>query len=290
MAAIMIPAFQKDQALLDDIHAASEADDELHLWWLGQSGFLVKHCGQFVLIDPYLSDSLTLKYAATDKPHVRMTERCMAPEQLGFVQLVLSSHQHTDHFDEATLGPLSEVAEGLVGLFPAAEREKVEKRMPEAKIEWWGFSDGDLYQGKHFRVEFVAAAHNEIDRDEWGNCRCLGFIVSCGPFRFYHSGDTLWHDQLLPALLEGPLDLALVPINGNEASRRVSGNLNGTEAAMLAKAAGAAMAVPHHFEGFEFNTASPEEFITACQRVQQPHHVMRCGERLTLKARSTDLL
>ena len=30
--------------------------------------------GKRVLIDPYLSDSLDKKYAATDKPHTRMSE------------------------------------------------------------------------------------------------------------------------------------------------------------------------------------------------------------------------
>ncbi|MGZ9225209.1 MAG: hypothetical protein ACXW4M_06595 [Anaerolineales bacterium] len=49
------------------------------------------------MIDPYLSDSLTKKYAGTNKPHVRMTERVIAPEWLDFVEVVTSSHIHTDH-------------------------------------------------------------------------------------------------------------------------------------------------------------------------------------------------
>ena len=63
------PALQ-DDALLADIAAASRELDRFHLWWLGQSGFLVHWQGHFALLDPYLSDSLTQKYASTDKPQI----------------------------------------------------------------------------------------------------------------------------------------------------------------------------------------------------------------------------
>ena len=71
----MIRPIQQDDAFLADLdRAGSEAaPDSLHVWWLGQSGFLLQWQGHRLLLDPYLSDSLTRKYATTDKPHVRMT-------------------------------------------------------------------------------------------------------------------------------------------------------------------------------------------------------------------------
>ena len=68
------PALQDDD-FLADVAAARDDFVHFHLWWLAQSGFLLQWQGQHLLFDPYLSDSLTKKYAATDKPHVRMTER-----------------------------------------------------------------------------------------------------------------------------------------------------------------------------------------------------------------------
>lgn len=274
----MIPAFQKDDALLADIQAAS--GDDLHLWWLGQSGFLLKQDGAFVLIDPYLSDSLTIKYASTDKPHVRMTERCIAPERLNFVKLVLSSHQHTDHFDEATLSALGD----YTLLTPAALEGKARQRLPREDIEWIGVSEHDHIERHGWVIRPVAAAHNDIVRDEIGRSHYLGFIVQRNGFTVYHSGDTLWHEELLPALLEYQPDIVLLPINGNKPERRVAGNLNGTEAAALAKACAARIAVPHHFDMFEFNTETLEEFVTTCARLHQPQRVLRCGERLSLSS------
>jgi L-ascorbate metabolism protein UlaG (beta-lactamase superfamily) len=71
----------------------------------------------------------------------------------------------------------------------------------------------------------------------------------------------------------------LLPINGRAPERRVAGNLWGREAAQLAKAIGARMAIPCHYEMFEFNTATPEEFVAECQHLEQPYRVLRAGER-----------
>src|SRR5712671_6028796 len=101
----MKSAFLKDEPFLADVRRVLAARAGA-LWWLGQSGFLLVQNGRAVLLDPYLSESLTRKYAATDKPHVRMTERVVDPSalaSLGVIDLITSSHNHTDHFDPETL-------------------------------------------------------------------------------------------------------------------------------------------------------------------------------------------
>lgn len=280
----MIEPVLKDDALLTSILAASGND--LHLWWLGQSGFLLKQAGAFLLLDPYLSDSLTLKYAATDKPHVRMTSRCIAPEQLNFVQTVTSSHQHTDHFDEATLLPLAAAAKGITLVLPAAVEAQARQRLGEAPVLLAGIDDGTTLELDGWKITGLAAAHNEIERDDQGRCKYLGFIIERGGFTLYHSGDTLMHDGLIPALAPRRCDVMFLPINGNRPERRVAGNLNGTEAATLAQTCHARLAIPHHFEMFEFNTATPEEFERACNTWGQAFKVMRCGEHLSLSRQS----
>ena len=54
----MIAPVLRDEAFLADI-TRPLSDAELRVWWLGQSGFLVKGGGRTLLFDPYLSDSLT---------------------------------------------------------------------------------------------------------------------------------------------------------------------------------------------------------------------------------------
>jgi len=100
-----------------------------------------------------------------------------------------------------------------------------------------------------------------------------------GGWTIYHSGDTVRYDSMAEKLRPFKIDVALLPINGRSPERRVPGNLSGHEAAQLAKDIGARLVIPCHFEMFEFNTASPDEFIDHCHRLRQPFKVMRCGEK-----------
>lgn len=275
------PCTPQDADLLDDIRRASEDPGTFHLWWLGQSGFLLKWGRRRLLFDPYLSDSLTEKYAGTDKEHVRMTGRCIDPARLDMVDVVTSSHNHTDHLDAATLRPLAAARPGIPLVLPEANIEFARDRLGDAPLEFVGLDAGKSVEAGGFAFTGLPAAHNTIERDSLGRCHFLGFIVRFGPFTVYHSGDTMWHDQLPHLLIHHQPTIALVPINGYDPARRVAGNLNGTEAAALAKSCGARLAVPHHFDMFTFNTASPDEFTAACQRLAQPYRVLRCGERLS---------
>lgn len=280
----MIIPLQKDDALLHDIHTTPATDASFHLWWLGQSGFLLKWQDRHLLFDPYLSDSLTAKYAGTGKEHVRLTERCVDPARLDMVDVVTSSHSHTDHLDAATLAPLAAARPGLPLVLPEANLEFARGRLGGAPFALTGLDAGKTVEAGGFSFTGLAAAHNTIERDGQGRCRFLSLIVRFGPWTVFHSGDTLWHEHLPHLLIHHQPGVVLLPINGNDPARGVAGNLNGTEAAALAKACGAKLAIPHHFEMFGFNTASTDEFTAACKRLSQPHRVLRCGERCTFPA------
>ena len=199
------------------------ASGPLDLWWLGQSGFLVAHDGRYLLLDPYLSDSLTRKYAGTDKPHVRMTERVIDPAQLGFVDVVTASHGHTDHLDPDTLRALPDAE--LVA--PEAHRELATERAGRPPT---GIDDGETVIAAGFAITAVPAAHEEIERDDAGRMLHLGYVVRCGPFALYHAGDTIRYDGMAERV-GGGIDVALLPVNGRAPERGVAGNLNGREAA-----------------------------------------------------------
>jgi L-ascorbate metabolism protein UlaG (beta-lactamase superfamily) len=278
----VICPFLQDDALLTDL-ARPLADDELRLWWLGQSGFLVRCGGSTLVLDPYLSDSLSEKYQATDKPHVRMMERVIAPDRLTGVEVVTSSHNHTDHLDAATLGPLLHANPDATLVFPEANRAEVTRRSGghPALI---GLDDGSTATVAGWQFHGIAAAHNELDHDDAGHHRYLGFVIQRGPWTLYHSGDTLLYPGLAVKVRAlGPIDVALLPINGNNPERRVAGNLDGCEAAQLAQGIGARWVVPCHYDMFAFNTADPHErFVPECERLGQRSRVLRAGEGWSL--------
>jgi len=274
----MIKPAQQDKAFLDDIGRARADPDRLHLWWLGQSGFLVQWQGRHLLLDPYLSDSLTEKYARTDKPHVRMTERVVAPDRLDFIDVVTSSHHHTDHLDPDTLRPLLQANPGLTLVIPEANRTFTAERLQIPAAFPVGLDAGQSHCAAGFTLHAVPAAHNELEKDEAGRHRYLGYVVQAGAWTVYHSGDTLRFEGMESWLSRWRVDVALLPINGDRPERRVAGNLDGPQAAKLASDIAAGLAIPCHYEMFEFNTASPDAFVEAAGRHGQPCQVLRCGE------------
>ncbi len=277
----MITPVLMDERLLADIDQARRERDAFHLWWLGQSGYLVQWQDRHLLIDPYLSDSLTQKYANTDKPHVRMTARIIDPRRLDFIDVVSSSHNHTDHLDAETLIPLMDANPSVAVLVPEANRHFAAQRLGVAIDRLSTIDDGQAVHAAGFTFHGVAAAHESLERDAQGHCLFLGYVIQLGPWTMYHSGDTVLYDGLVERLRRWPIDLALLPINGRAAERRVAGNMGGHEAVALARQIGARMVVPCHYDMFQFNTATPDEFARAAVAQNQPHQVLVCGQRWT---------
>lgn len=255
----MIEPLLADDAFLADVEAA-RTQPGVHVWWLGQSGFLIQHDRRHLAVDPYLSDSLTRKYAGTATPHVRLTRRVVAPERLDLVEVVLSTHGHTDHLDPETLRAIRAPV-----VAPAGTIELARER---SRADVIGLSEGEAVEVAGFRVEAVPAVHP--------GDHCVGYVIEAGPHRLYHSGDTTWVD---PGVRR--VDVAFVPINGK------LGNLDGAGAARLARLVEAELAVPCHYDMFEFNTATPDEFVTECERLGLAYRVLQNGERLSLPPSST---
>jgi len=273
---MMIKAQRKDQELIDDI-LSHETSADLHIWWLGQSGFLIQFKGKRLLLDPYLSDSLSKKYAQTDKPHVRISELVIDPSCLPRIDIVTSSHNHTDHLDAESLNPILANFPDCKLIIPEANRDFVADRLkinPSIPI---GLNDGLSYADDTFSITAIPAAHNTIDRNEKGQCRYLGYLISSGPYRIYHSGDTLLYEGMDALISEFAPHLALLPINGNLPSRKVAGNLNASEAVALAKTCGIPLIIPCHYDLFAFNTADVNEFITLAKSAGQAFLVLGLG-------------
>jgi L-ascorbate metabolism protein UlaG (beta-lactamase superfamily) len=263
-------------------HRPSGADAVL--WWLGQSGIAIRYLDELLVIDPYLSDTLTEKYANSATPHVRMHDRLMSPLALARsgVTVLAATHQHTDHLDPGTLKPVvswcRQTGAGIPPLVaPEAWRELAAERSGLPAGEIVGVDAGSSVQIGAFELAALPSAHEQVEYDVAGHCKYLGYVVRFGRWRVYHSGDTLAYDGLSDRLAPFAVDLAVLPINGKV------GNMSGRDAARLASACGARLVIPCHYDMFTFNTADPgAEFIPECERLGQAFRVLRPGEPLVL--------
>jgi L-ascorbate metabolism protein UlaG (beta-lactamase superfamily) len=287
---VIEPLFADDAFLENLSKMEASSGDRVVIAWLGQSGYLVCHNGYRFIIDPYLSDSLTRKYAETTKPHERISRMVIAPERLTGISFVTSSHNHTDHLDGETLAKLIEANPDVKVIVPRANCTFALDRLVSAGVanaatyimaipvdETLTLSD---IHG--CTITAVPAAHEALDTDENGDYRYHGYCISIGGKTIYHSGDCVPYAGLVDAVAPHHPDVALLPINGRDPSRGVSGNFSGPEAAALAQSLGVKHVIPNHYDLFAFNTADPQEFVDACEATSQPYKVLRLGEAFVL--------
>jgi L-ascorbate metabolism protein UlaG (beta-lactamase superfamily) len=276
----MIVPVARDAVFVAQVHRAMKDRDVLTVWWLGQSGFLVHYDGMCIALDPYLSDSLTEKYAQTAKPHVRLSERVVDPGLLDMVSLVTSSHNHTDHLDAPTCIALAKANPALRLACSAANVHFAMERMGPSFPAIIALTEDVPHVHGPFTLHVVPAAHNDVTRDAAGNLAAIGLVIEVGGKVLYHSGDTLRYDGMAERLRHWRCNAALLPINGNDPARGVAGNLSAAEAVALGRDIDARIVVPCHYDMFAFNTADPKEFVRAAG---SRGHVMQLGESLAIR-------
>jgi len=279
------PTHQTEPAFLDEFQQLRTDSDAVHLWRLGQGGVLIAHGGTALVVDPYLSDSLTEKYAETDKPHIRITARLVAPEKLAPIDVLLSTHNHTDHCDAATINPIIDENPEIALLVPRANIVQVGERLALPPEHLTPMSDGDVIRffgrdKSEVAVHAVAAAHEERERNEYDDDLYLGYIIEIGGRKIYCAGDTVAFPALVQAVTTFAPDVAFLPINGRGAG--VAGNMSEQEAAQFAKETGIRCVVPCHYDMFEFNVGDTQEFAEECQKLGVNYRVLDVGEVMTL--------
>jgi L-ascorbate 6-phosphate lactonase len=280
----MIEPLRQGQELIEQIEGTVPGPGSLAVWWLGQSGYLIKSRQGLLAIDLYLSEHLTEKYAATARPHIRMTRAPLRGRQLGGVDLVLASHKHSDHLDPGTLPDLLAVSPAVLVLPEAIRDHALQMGLPAARLT--GLDSGGTLVRAGFRVRAVPSAHEGLDTDACGRHLYLGFVVESEGLRLYHSGDSLAYDGLEAELGNEAFDVMFLPINGRDASRGVPGNMTAAEAVALASRVRPRYLVPHHYDMFTFNTVPAEVFAAEARLLPGgvAPRMLSCGERWELSS------
>jgi L-ascorbate metabolism protein UlaG (beta-lactamase superfamily) len=256
----------------------------LAIWWLGQMGVALKGSNQkLIYVDPILTDVVTQKIPGTAGKFERAFDPPVKPEEITNADFVLCTHEHLDHTDPLTLGPLAKaspqarfVTSGWAGdLLDEAGIETGRRQFPKPDqaldldgVKVWG----------------IPAGHYEVENHPVKGYRWLSFLIDWGDVSFFHSGDTLLYPGYLEKIRSLPkADVALLAANGRDAAREaqdVLGNLLPSEAAWMAAELGWDVLLGGHNDLFVWNTLPPGELINAAyrQKPRQKVHLLQPGE------------
>jgi L-ascorbate metabolism protein UlaG (beta-lactamase superfamily) len=250
---------------------------QLALWSLGQAGFAIKGGETIAYIDPYLSDAI----AESGGP-ARRFALPMNPATIQHANVVFATHEHADHADGATLGPLL-AASPQATLVTSPQGREIALQAGVAPTRIVVPRLGERITQGALTYTAIPAAHYAYEVDNAGHSRWMGFLIECNGVTLYHAGDTILIPEILTALAGQRIDLALLPINGRDffrEQREIVGNLWPREAVELAVAINAGVLIGIHNDLFESNRVNPGLLFDEIDRRApwQRCHLLQPGE------------
>ena len=253
-----IPEIQPDLAF---IQANAKAGAGMHpaVTWIGHATVLAQLGGINVLTDPVFSDRASPVGFLGPRRH---QPPGLALHQLPHVDLVLASHNHYDHLDDASLRHLNAQPGGPplfvvpLGLKPWLAARGIHSAV---ELDWW---DSHSISSPHGEVSVMVlpsqhwSARGLADRmlTLWG-----GFAVLAPDCHLFFAGDTGYsrdfidiRTRLAELQGDGGFDIALLPIGAYEPRWFMSSqHVNVTEALKIHLDLGARRSLGIHWGTFQ---------------------------------------
>ena len=229
------------------IESIEVRENHLAIVWLEQNHFLFKTTsGALIHVDPYLSRTVKPENFIHSQPLVAADE--IAADH------VLLTHDHGDHTDPDTVGPMSKSNPDCK--FYGSEESCarcIDTGIDESRLT--RVDAGDGFDIGNFAARAVYA-ENTGDNDPTTH---LGFIIDIDGIVVYITGDTK-HDvrryrHRLTVVENLAPDLMIVPINDGYNNPGPAG------ANELVELATPRIIVPCHFGCFKHNTIDPDRFV-----------------------------
>ena len=226
----------------------------MNVTWLGQAGFLLEKNGKKILIDPYLSDSCG-KANSNSRRRTALDVSFLSVKP----DVIILTHEHADPTDLETLEHYLPGAGNVLVLAGANAWNKV--RALGGNNNYVRFCPGSRWTWEEFTFTAVRAAHSDP--------QAIGVVVDDSCRKYYFTGDTLYHEDIFPAL---PADLwaVFLPINGR------GNNMNAADAADFARRTGAKCSVPVHYGMFD--EIDPAVFSAENRILLKPYQRIRWEE------------
>jgi L-ascorbate 6-phosphate lactonase len=227
------------------------SDGALAIFWISQAGFVYKTpSGKVIYVDPYLTDYVHRLLPDQGYGFKRIMGTPIEAHEVE-ADFVLSTHSHPDHFDADAISIL--VGDPRVHFLGAPDCRAEYEKLGVPPERYTIFEKGRTLQLGDFTVTGTYADHGELAPD------ALGVMLTVGDINVWHVGDTAYRPDKWQSVFDMDLDVIVPPING------AYGNLDGVEAAKLARDAQAKIAIPCHFWMFVEHNGDPAQFMEACR-------------------------
>jgi L-ascorbate 6-phosphate lactonase len=263
--------------------AIEDADPEgVALWYLGCNGFVLKGSGgTTVFIDPYLG---------TGKPPrtVRMIPIPFDPEDVADADAVFATHEHSDHVDGPSQGPILRTGATYYAPDPSIARTQEEGWIAEYDLSADQFVE--TLPGESLDVgEFTVHVEEAHDPDAAGP---VSLVFEHDAGTFFHGGDTKYHDLFADVGERYDIDLGALafgsvgPIADKETGepKRTDWYMDEDELVHTAETLRLERVVPTHHDMWRHLSADPKGLYHHIDGFEYPRRLelATVGDRLSL--------
>jgi L-ascorbate 6-phosphate lactonase len=239
------------ESLANTISKIHVEPNSVAIWWLAQAGFVFKTpTGKVIYTDPYLTDYVQRVLPEYGQGFKRIMPKLIEADEVD-ADAIVSTHSHQDHLDMDALPILKRNPRIHFLGSPDCKDGYDQAGVPADRYTI--IHEGETIDLGDYSITGVYADHGELAPD------AMGVLFNFGGIKIWQVGDTAYRPEKWQDLFAQNIDIILPPING------AFGNLNGTEAAKLAAAVHAKVAIPCHFWMFAAHYGSPAEFLDACK-------------------------
>ena len=270
--------------LLEEIKRSSPQQGSVHIWYMGQHGFVISMENTIFYIDVILNGFIDNE--GIDR---RNYTPPFLPDEIQRVDYYIATHNHSDHLNLDTLKPLAKANPKTRFIVPRPWVSILKDAgIEESRII--GACADESFEADSVKIHPVPAIHTRYIQDEAlkdsnGDCNDLGFVIKAAGLSLYHPGDTWITSGLVDTLKGlGPLHIAMLPINGTDWERTADGcigNISVMDAVKLAMAVPIDLVIPCHYDMFANNSENPAFFADSMYRYcsDKRFHICDLGER-----------
>ena len=247
-------------------------DGKIEILWLGQSAMRIKTVtGKVIVIDPYLINNPKTPQQYKDL------------DALGKVDLILVTHAHFDHFEDA---PALAKKNNVKIVSPQGlQASMISLNLVPAELAFrMGKSGTATPIGGNIKISMVHAEHDSEltltnpetkKKETYAGGEPVGYIVELeNGFKIYHMGDTgVFTDMKYIAEHYKP-DLVMIPIGGHFV-------MDPRDAAMVTREyLKPKYAIPMHYGTNQFLVGTPKEYMDALGQTSTKVFPINPGDKL----------
>lgn len=226
-------------------------DTGLHAAWLGHSTVLLKVNGFTILTDPVLGSRCGVRVGPVTIGMKRLVAPALVSTQLPPIDLIVLSHAHFDHFDQATLRALERSTTAVITARSTSDLLRVNRYGSVRELGWdesaqVGCANVRALQVRHWGARMQTDTHRGYN----------GYLIEAAGHRIVFGGDTAYTESFrgIPRV-----NLAIMPIGAYDPWIHV--HCTPEQAWRMARDCGAEAVLPVHHKTFKLSREPFEEPI-----------------------------